>query len=239
MNYYPIFLRVAGRSCLVVGGGRVAEQKVESLLSAGARVTVLSPRLTPRLQALAVANRITHVERTYTEGDLAGYLLACAATDDNGLHARIAAEAETAGVLLNVVDRPQLCHFITPSVVERGDLMIATSTNGASPAMAKRIRRELEESFGPEYELALTLLRRVRESLHPGACSRTERLRIFNALVDSPLLDYLRHGRQHDIDALLASTIGAGVSLASLGIELPPARRKAIGDTLDPGYGGD
>jgi precorrin-2 dehydrogenase/sirohydrochlorin ferrochelatase len=223
MNYYPIFLRVAGRPCLVIGGGRVAEQKVESLLTAGAHVTLISPRLTPRLQALAATGRMTHVPRRYSDGDLAGFLLVCATTDDSALHARIAAQAETAGVLLNVVDRPQLCHFITPSVVQRGDLMIATSTNGASPAMAKRIRRELEDTFGAEYALALKLLRRVRESLLAGACTGTERQRIFTALVDSPLLDYLRQGRSRDIDALLASTIGAGVSLASLGIELPPA----------------
>jgi precorrin-2 dehydrogenase/sirohydrochlorin ferrochelatase len=221
MKYYPIFLRVAGRPCLVIGGGTVAEQKVESLLTAGARVTVISPRLTPRLQALAATGRMTHVPRMYDDGDLAGFLLACAATSDGAVHARIAAEAEREGVLLNVVDRPQLCHFITPSVLERGDLMIATSTNAASPAMAKRIRRELEESFGPEYALALKLLRRVRESLLASTCTGSERQRIFNALVDSPLLDYLRQGRSDDIDALLTSTIGVGVSLASLGIELP------------------
>jgi precorrin-2 dehydrogenase/sirohydrochlorin ferrochelatase len=222
MSYYPIFLRVAGRPCLVIGGGTVAEQKVESLLTAGARVTVISPRLTPRLQTLAATGRMKHVPRTYGDGDLAGFLLACAATDDSAVHARIAAQAETEGVLLNVVDRPQLCDFITPSVLERGDLMIATSTNGASPAMAKRIRRELEESFGPEYELALKLLRRVRESLLASTWTSSERQRIFSALVDSPLLDYLRQGRSAEIDALLASTIGIDRSLASLGIELPP-----------------
>lgn len=225
MNYYPIFLRVAGRPCLVIGGGSVAEQKVESLLTAGARVTVISPRLTAHLQTLAATGRMTHVPRVYGEGDLAGFLLVCAATDDSAVQARIAAEAETAGVLLNVVDRPQLCDFITPAVLERGDLVIATSTNGASPAMAKRIRRELEESFGHEYELALKLLRRVRESQLAGTRTADERQRIFNALVDSPLLDYLREGRSRDIDALLASTVGAGASLASLGIALPATPR--------------
>ena len=93
---------------------------------------------------------------------------------------------------LNVVDRPQLCDFIMPSVMERGDLVIATSTGGASPAMARRIRCELEEIFGPEYALALTLLRRVRESLAASSHTGAERQRIFNALVDSPLLDYIR-----------------------------------------------
>ena len=221
MNYYPIFLRVAGRSCLVIGGGRVAEQKVQSLLTAGARVTVVSPQLTSGLHALAAAGQITHQDRTYASGDADGFFLAYAATDDEDLHVRIAAEADAAGVLVNVVDRPQLCDFIMPSVIERGDLVIATSTGGASPAMARRIRCELEEIFGPEYALALTLLRRVRETLGASPHTGAERRRIFNALVDSPLLDYIRHGQRQDINALLAATVGNDMSLAALGIELP------------------
>lgn len=221
MNYYPIFLRVAGRPCLVIGGGHVAEEKVQSLLTAGARVTVISPQLTQGLTALATTDQITHQDRSYGSGDVAGFFLAYAATDDEELHIKIAAEAAAAGVLLNVVDRPQLCGFIMPSVMERGDLVIATSTGGASPAMAKRIRRQLEEIFGPEYALALTLLRRVRESLAASPHNGAERQRIFNTLVDSPLLDYIRHGQRHDINALLAATVGNDISLAALGIELP------------------
>jgi precorrin-2 dehydrogenase/sirohydrochlorin ferrochelatase len=221
MNYYPIFLRVAGRLCVVIGGGRVAEQKVESLRRAGGHVTVISVQLTPRLAALAAAHDIVHEERNYASGDLAGFFLAYAATDDESVQARVVAEAQTAGVLLNVVDCPQACDFIIPSIVQRGELTIATSTGGASPAMARYIRQELERIFGPEYALALTLLRRLRESLAAGAHSGAERRRIFNALVDSPLLEYLRGSQGHDIDALLASTVGTGVSLAGLGIELP------------------
>jgi precorrin-2 dehydrogenase/sirohydrochlorin ferrochelatase len=221
MKYYPIFLRVAGRSCLVIGGGRVAEEKVQSLLMAGARVTVISPQLTAGLNALAAANRIIHRDRTYASGDVGGFFLAFAATDNADLHVEIAAEAEAAGVLVNVVDRPRLCDFIMPSIMERGDLVIATSTGGASPAMAKRIRRELEEIFGPEYALALTLLRRVRETLAASPRTIAERKRIFNALVDSPLLDYIRRGQRHDINALLASALGRDISLAALGVELP------------------
>jgi len=221
MNYYPIFLRVAERPCLVIGGGRVAEQKVESLLRAGAKVTVISPQLTRRLSTLAAAHDIVHEPRAYVSGDLVGFFLVCAAAGDETAQARIAAEADSAGVLLNVADRPQLCDFIMPSIVQRGELMIATSTGGASPAMARHIRQELEEIFGPEYALALTLLRRLRESLTSTTHTGAERQRIFNTLVDSPLLEFLRAGQRRDIDALLASTVGRGVSLASLGIELP------------------
>ena len=221
MNYYPIFLRVAGRSCLVIGGGRVAEEKVRSLLAAGARVTVISPQLTPGLRALAASEQITHQDRTYASSDAGGFFLAYAATDDADLHVKIAADAAAAGTLVNVVDQPQLCDFIMPSIVERGDLVIATSTSGTSPAMARRIRCELEQTFGPEYALALALLRRVRESLAAIPNTGAERRRIFNTLVDSPLLDYIRKGQRREIDALLASTVGNDVSLAGLGIDLP------------------
>ena len=220
MNYYPIFLRVAGRPCVVIGGGIVAEEKIDSLLKAGARVTVISPQLTSRLSVLAATNQIAHTQRLYARGDLTGFFLACAATDDDSVHAQIAADAATAGVLLNVADRPPLCDFIMPSVMERGDLVIATSTGGASPAMAKRIQRELATIFGPEYALALVLLRRVRECLAGSALTSTERQRVFKALVDSPLLDYLLQGRARDVDELLALTVGDDVSLASLGIDL-------------------
>jgi len=220
MEYYPIFLRVADRPCLVIGGGAVAQQKVESLLAAGADVTVVSPRLTTSLAALAAGGKVRHEPRPYVSSDLHGVRLAFAATNDEALQARIARDADAAGVLLNVVDRPPLCAFITPSVMARGDLIIATSTSGASPALAKRIRGELEARFGPEYALALRLLRRLRERLTGAAVTPAERQRVFAALVNSRLLEYLRERRTTDIDALLANTVGNGVSLASLGMEL-------------------
>ena len=220
MKYYPIFLRVAGRPCLVIGAGKVAEQRVESLLNAGARVTVISPESTPALAALAAAGTIVLQPRPYAGGDLCGFFLAYAATDDGPLHAQIAREAEAAGVLLNVVDDPQRCDFIMPSVLERGDVVIATSTSGTSPALARRIRRQLEGVVGPEYELAARVLGRLRERLTAQLYPSAERRRIFAALVDSPLLDYLRARQTSDVDRLLASTAGDGVSLASLGVQL-------------------
>ncbi len=220
MKYYPIFLRVAGRQCLVVGGGKVAEQKVKSLVHAGARVTVLSPDLTPALAAFAATRQISHHARVYVTGDLRGFFLAYAATTDEELQRTLAAEAAQAGVLLNVVDQPQLCDFIMPAVLERGDLVIATSTSGASPTMAKRIRSELASTFGSEYDLALQLLRRLREQLAAQSCPPPDRRRILTALVDSPLLDYLRTRQTDALDRLLAATVGDGTSLATLGMEL-------------------
>lgn len=220
MKYYPIFLRVARRLCLVIGGGTVAEHKIQALLKSGAQVTVISPTLTPTLAALASAGQITHHCRAYADGDLRGFVLAVAATDDHALHTQIVRDARASGVLLNVVDRPELCDFIVPSIVERGDLVIATSTSGTSPALAKRIRHDLEQTFGPEYDLALQLLGRLRRRLAGGSWTPAERRRIFATLVDSPLLEYLRAHQPHEVDCLLAAIVGDGVSLASLGMEL-------------------
>lgn len=220
MKYYPIVLRVAGRRCLVIGGGNVAQQKAQSLLRAGAQVTVISPRVTPTLAALAAAQRIVHQPRPYARGDVGGFFLAYAATDDQQLHEVIAREAQADGVLLNVVDCPRLCDFIVPSVLERGDLLIAASTSGTSPALAKRVRHELEGRFGTEYDLALQLLGRLRRQLANHSVTPSERRRIFAALVDSPLIEYLRERQAADVDRLLAATVGSEVSLAMLGMEL-------------------
>ncbi len=215
-----MFLRVAGRRCLVVGGGQVAEQKVAALLKAEARVTVISPEATTTIRQLASARTIEYQPRCYTRGDVRGCWLVFAATDDAQVQQRLRSEACDTGVLLNVVDRPELCDFIVPAVMEQGDLVVATSTGGASPALAKRIRRELKESFGPEYAEALQLLRRLRQRLKGRVETAAERERILNALVNSPLLDYLRQRQMRAIDQLLAETAGEGISLASLGMEL-------------------
>jgi precorrin-2 dehydrogenase/sirohydrochlorin ferrochelatase len=219
MKYYPVFLRVAGRRCLVIGGGQVAEHKVQSLLRADAQVTIISPQLTPTLTALAAAHRVTHHMRAYTHGDLRRFLLVYAATDNEQVQAQIADEAAAAGVLLNVADRAELCDFIAPSVLQRGDLLIAASTSGTSPALAKRIRQDLEGAFGTEYDLALQILGRLRQQLSGRSVTMADRQRIFTTLVGSPLLEYVRGHQTVEIDRLLASTVGEGVSLSSLGIE--------------------
>ncbi len=224
MKYYPAFLQLAGQPCVVIGGGTVAEQKVRSLLSAGAKVTVVSPSLTPSLAQDAAAGHITHVARTYEQGDLQGYRIAIAATSDAAAHQEIAAEAAATGVLLNVVDQPLLCDFIVPALIERGDLLIAASTSGKSPALARRIRQQLEGQFGPEYAQALVILGRLREFLRERALPEPERRRILGALVDSELLHRLQQGQTQEVDRLLAQAAGTSVSLAALGVDLtqPP-----------------
>jgi precorrin-2 dehydrogenase/sirohydrochlorin ferrochelatase len=217
MRYYPLFVRLDGRACVVIGGGEVAERKVRGLLRAGARVTLVSPAATPALEEFAAAGDIGIHRRRYRRGDLQGAFLAYAATDDEAVNGEIAGEAEREGVLLNVVDRPAFCSFTVPAVVERGDLVIATSTGGASPMMARRIREELERQFGPEYARALEILRGVRERLGREGRDSDERKRIFAALVDSPLLDLVRAEDSGGIDRLLAETLGSGYTVGGLG----------------------
>jgi precorrin-2 dehydrogenase/sirohydrochlorin ferrochelatase len=183
-------------------------------------VTVISPEVTPALGSLAARGQVLHHPRAYRPGDLHGCFLAFAATDDPAAQAQVTAEAAREGVLLNVVDQPQRCDFIMPAVMQRGDLVIAASTSGASPALARRIRHELENAFGPEYEFALQLLRRLRDHLTRQSYPSGERQRIFSALVESRLLDCIRAHQATEVDRLLAATVGHGVSLAALGMEL-------------------
>jgi precorrin-2 dehydrogenase/sirohydrochlorin ferrochelatase len=220
MKYYPVFLRLAGRRCVVVGGGEVAERKVRSLLAAGAEVAVVSPSLTAGLAELAAHGEIAHAARAYQAGDLAGAVLAYAATDDESLHEDIANEAEARAVLLNVVDRPRWCRFIVPSIMARGDLTVAVSTAGGSPALARRVREDIAQTLGPEYERALDVLARLRRHLQERPLSSAERQRILTGLVASDLLDRLREPDRPGVDRLLAEYAGRDVSLASLGAEL-------------------
>jgi precorrin-2 dehydrogenase/sirohydrochlorin ferrochelatase len=163
---------------------------------------------------------ITLYERPYRPGDLQGFSVVFAATNDEMLHEKIAAEARKAGVFLNVVDRPALCSFIVPAIVSQGDLTLAISTGGASPALAKKIRKTLEQLFGPEYDLALCLLARVRERVAKNGLSSEERQQLFTTLTDAPLLDYLRERQIDKLNALLQETVGASCTLEELGLSL-------------------
>ena len=152
---HPIFLDLSGQPVVVIGGGAVAERKVEALVAAGAGVTIVSPEVTDLIARRAAEGRARVQLRPYRRGDLAGCRLAYAATSDPGVNQAVRDEAREAGVWLNAVDRPVLCDFITPATVRRGHLTLAVSTNGRCPELAKRIREDLERAYGPEYaELA-------------------------------------------------------------------------------------
>ena len=210
MRTHPVFLRVEGRRCVVVGGDAPALVKARACVEAGAEVSVVAPEMSADLAG------IRHVARAYRAGDLAGAFLVYASTRDPELIRRLADEAERERVLLNVIDVPEACTFIAPAVVRRGALQIAIGTGGASPGLAARLRAELETQIGPEYAPFVAILGGVRAAL-TGEAARAE---VVSELLDSPLVELLRQGRRAEIDALLAHVAGDGCSLARLGIAL-------------------
>jgi precorrin-2 dehydrogenase / sirohydrochlorin ferrochelatase len=165
MSLFPAFLKLAGRPCLVVGASRVAQDKVESLLCAGADIRVVAPKATARIHALARAERIRLDARRFRPSDLKGAFLVVAATSSPDLHAKIFAEAQRRGVLCNVVDDPEHCDFYYGAVVRRGALQIAISTEGQSPALAQRLKNEIAREFGSEYASWLAEIGRRRKEL--------------------------------------------------------------------------
>jgi precorrin-2 dehydrogenase/sirohydrochlorin ferrochelatase len=218
MGYLPIFIDVSGRRCVVIGGGEIAERKTRSLIEAGAAVTVVSPALTAGLAALANRDTIQYLARTYQAGDLGGAFLAFAATGEIATESAVAAEASARGVLINVADVPDLCSFIAPAVIQRGGLQIAISTGGASPAFARKIREELEDHLGPEYELMIDLLAASRRWLRSREANLDVRARMLTSLVRSDLLACLKRGDLAAADATVNHALGAG--LAELGVDL-------------------
>jgi precorrin-2 dehydrogenase/sirohydrochlorin ferrochelatase len=219
MRYYPIYLDIKDKPCVVIGGGEVAERKVISLLNAGARVRVIGPEVTDILERMAEEKKITLSKRRYRKGDLMGALLAFAATDNEEINREVSLEARERGVLLNVVDDPDKCGFIVPSVVERGRLSIAISTSGASPAFAKKVRMELEERYGDEYAVFLEIMAAVRQKLLTKGGEGDKNRKIFNKLASSPIPDMIRNGRWEEVDQTMVSLLGEGYSLASLGLQ--------------------
>jgi len=160
-----MFVKLNGRQCLVVGAGPVAEAKIESLLGTAAAVRVVAPMATPKIREWARQGVIDWHERKYAASDLAGMFFVIAATGSTALHDEIYAEAQSRGVLCNAVDEPERCDFYFPAVVRRGELQIAISTGGLSPALAQRLRKELEQQFGPEWEQWVAQLGRTRDEL--------------------------------------------------------------------------
>lgn len=163
--YYPVLLNIRDKKCLVVGGGRVAFRKVQTLLKHGASVEVVSPTLCPELSQLEQNGLIQVKQRGYNTKDLQDTLIAIAATADAKVNKSIAAEARQLGILVNVVDDPQASDFIVPSYFTRGDILVAVSTSGKSPALARKIRTELEKNFNPEYPQLALIADEVRSEL--------------------------------------------------------------------------
>ncbi|MCE5323846.1 bifunctional precorrin-2 dehydrogenase/sirohydrochlorin ferrochelatase [bacterium] len=192
MGYYPIILDLAGKKCLIVGGGLVALRKAQSLLEAGAMATVVSPGICAELECL---DGVVLHRRAYEPGDIDGCTLVFAATDDPSVNAAVSHDAAEHGILANVVDDPELCSFIVPATCRRGDLLISVTTSGKSPALSKHIREQLEQAYGPEYEPFVNLLGEVREVIKSQYSCRAEREAAFNRLISSGILELLRDGK--------------------------------------------
>ena len=216
MQYYPVFLNVEGKPCLVVGGGAVGTRKVESLLHCGALVTVVSPVVTPRLAELAEQGDIVLELREYDAHDLDDAFLVFAATDDSQLNQSLHDAATQRKRLCNIVDQPERCSFVVPAVVRQGDLSVAISTGGRSPALAKHLRRQLNDLFGAEYGVFLSLMGAIRSKLLAGQHAPDQHRVIFNRLIQSDLLERIKQDDRGGIDDLLRTIVGPGYNFESL-----------------------
>ena len=199
--FYPIFLDLEGRATLVVGGGAVAERKVESLLEVGARITVVSPTATPRLREWGAAGRIALQPRPFEDADVTGHLLVIAATDDSETQHAARAAGARHHVLVNVADQPDLCDFILPAVTRRGDVVVAVSTSGKSPALAAALRSRIDRLLPADVARAASVLGSVRDETRRRYTDADDRKRAFERVVASGILDWIR---DCDDDAALA-----------------------------------
>jgi siroheme synthase-like protein len=189
MSLFPIFVRLNGRLVVVVGGGTIAEGKIQNLLSAEARIRLVAPAITPQVASLVRFGKVDWVPKEFSPGDLDGAFLVIAATSASGINEAVYRESEARGILCNAVDDIEHCHYYTGAVVQRGDLQIAISTNGKSPALAQRLRLELEAQFGPEYELWLEWLGASREAIRKSSCDPESNKKLLHELASKPVFD--------------------------------------------------
>ena len=211
---YPVNLILAGRRCLVVGGGTVAERKVASLLESGAAVALIRPELTPRLAQWALQGRFVHFGKPFESGDAAGYLLVMCATDSPEVNKQAAMEAKECGALVNVADTPALCDFTLPARLQRGNLSIAVSTGGQSPALAREFRNELAKRYGAEYADYLEIAGRLRREWQETCGSIDERCQRWDEVrgFDPEVLELLRQGRKEEAEVKFRDGIGGSGS---------------------------
>jgi precorrin-2 dehydrogenase/sirohydrochlorin ferrochelatase len=200
MSLYPIFLKLEGHKVLIVGGGLIAEQKIEAVLRSATDVTVVAPEITERIRGWAEQGKLKHVPLEYQQGMARGYFLVIAATDSEQVNRSVYEEARAAGALANAVDDPGYCDFYAPAVVSRGDFQIAISTGGNSPALAQKLRKSMEQEFGPEYGSWAAWLGRMREAIRsilPRSESRKELLHLLPLCKPAKLLNQSTFGGNH------------------------------------------
>jgi siroheme synthase-like protein len=190
--FYPIFLNLAGKRVVVIGGGEVAERKIESLLGTGALIVAVSPEITSRILVLAAERQIELHRRRFISGDCRGAALVFCATDDSALNRAVFDEAHKAGALINTADDPAFCDFIMPAVVRRGDIAIAISTGGTSPGLAARLRAKIAQLVGPEYAKLANLLSQARPEIRKRLPDQSDRKALQYRILDSDIMKYLK-----------------------------------------------
>lgn len=203
MPFYPVNLRINNRLCVVVGGGGVALRKVKSLLEAEAKVRVISPKLGAELGLLAESGKIEWIKRGYAEGDLKGAFLVFAATNDRKIQSCVQREAVRTAAILNSADDPGGSDFHVPAHFRRGKMLITISTGGGSPALAKKIRLQLEEEIGPEYEAVVDLLGLIRARLLDGPEQAATHADLFRRLLHMGIVDLLLQSNWFELQMLL------------------------------------
>ncbi|HEX3118088.1 MAG TPA: bifunctional precorrin-2 dehydrogenase/sirohydrochlorin ferrochelatase [Candidatus Acidoferrum sp.] len=191
---FPMFLKLEGRRCLVVGAGAIAEGKIGGLIADDAQIRVIAPEATNQVQTWAGEGKIDWERRRFQPSDLEGIFLVVAATSSTAVHEEIYAEAKKRGVLCNIVDVPHLCDFFYPAIVRRGSLQIAISTAGESPALSQRLRKELEQQFGPEYEAWVSAIGEARAELATRNLSPEDRKEILHKLASHEFFERYRDG---------------------------------------------
>jgi precorrin-2 dehydrogenase/sirohydrochlorin ferrochelatase len=204
--FYIACLKLTGRRCVVVGGGEIGLEKVEGLLACDGRVVLIAPRAVPELEALADEGSIEWIRREYETGDLEATFIAIAATSDTDVNIRVYDDAEARAMLVNVVDVPPLCNFILPAIVRTGPLAIAISTAGASPALAKRIKAQIAETYGEPYARLAVLLNEVRGWAKGTLPTYQDRKAFFEGIVngDPDPIELLRKGDEAAVRDLIA-----------------------------------
>ena len=207
-TYYPVYIQLRDQPCVVIGGGKIAEGKVEGLLAVEARVTVISPELSPRLQELSNQKQITSIPRAYQPGDLTGAFMVISATDQAEINHQVWQEASANRQLVNVVDDTPRCNFIAPSILRKGDLTIAISTSGKAPALAVRLKERFQREIGPEYERFLELAGELREPLAKHIPDFETRKALWYELVDSDILGVLARGDEDSAKEIISQVVG-------------------------------
>ena len=207
-NYYPVYIQLREQPCVVIGGGKIAEGKVDGLLAAEAKVTVISPDVSPHLGQLAERGLISYIAREYRPGDLTGAFMVICATDQAEINRQVWQEATANHQLVNVVDDTPRCNFIAPSILRKGDLTIAISTSGKAPALAVRLKERLQREIGPEYERFLELAGELREPLARHIPDFETRKALWYELVDSGILDVLARDDEASAGEMISQIVG-------------------------------